>query len=100
MDFEKEFSMEMLEKLSKMARISLSDEEKQVYLQNLRSMIAYASILPREVPPTVGAEADAFCGVEDLREDNPAPCLTREALMDMAPEQVEGYFSVLRAVEG
>ena len=100
MDFEKEFSMEMLEKLAKMARISLSDEEKQVYFQNLRSMIAYASILPREVPPTVGAEADAFCGVEALREDTPAPCLAREVLMEMAPEQAEGYFSVLRAVEG
>ena len=100
MDFEKEFSMEMLEKLAKMARISLSDEEKQVYFQNLRSMIAYASILPREVPPTAGAEADAFCGMEDLREDTPAPCLAREALMDMAAEQDGGYFSVLRAVEG
>ena len=100
MDFEKEFSMEMLEKLAKMARISLSDEEKQIYYRNLRSMIAYASILPKEVPETPGAEADAFCGAEALREDVPAECLGREFLMEMAAEREEGYFSVSRTVGG
>lgn len=100
MDFEKEFSIEMLEKLAKMARISLTEEEKQVYFQNLRSMIAYASILPREVPDTAGAEADAFYGAEDLREDVASSCLPQKALLEMAAEQEDGYFSVPCAVKG
>ena len=79
---------------------TLTEEEKQVYYQNLRSMIAYASILPREVPDTAGAEADAFYGAEDLREDVASPCLSREKLLEMAAEQEDGYFSVPCAVEG
>lgn len=100
MEVQNEFSMELLEQLARMSRIAMTEEEKQFYFDQLTSVIAYASVLPRSVPETDGAEADAVQGLEDLREDQPAPCLSQAAVLEMAAQKENGFFAVPRTVEG
>lgn len=95
-----DFSVELLEQLAKTARIALTEEEKQRYFQQLQAMIHFASVLPAEVPETAGAEADAVCGLDDLRRDVAVSCLSRDVILEMAAEKANGCFTVPRAVEG
>ena len=100
MENQNDFSVELLEQLAKTARIALTEEDKQRYFQQLQAMINFASVLPAEVPDTAGAEADAVCGLDGLREDTAAPCLSRDVILEMAVEKAKGCFTVPRAVEG
>lgn len=85
-----------VEHVAKLARLKLSEEEKEKYTKQLGDILMYVNQL-NEVD-TQGVEpmshAVSFCNV--LREDEVIYQQTKEELMKNAPQEEQGYFKVPR----
>jgi aspartyl-tRNA(Asn)/glutamyl-tRNA(Gln) amidotransferase subunit C len=83
--------------VAELAKLRLTDAEIEQYAEQLSAILDYAQGLQRvdtrSVPPTPYVLPLANV----MREDAPAPCLTNQAALANAPDQVDGFFRV-RAV--
>ena len=82
--------------VARLARLDLSDEETELYTEQLRAVLDYAAqvaaIDTTGVPPT----AHPFPLTNVLRPDEPNASLDREEVLAMAPEAEDGRFRVPR----
>ncbi len=88
-----------LEKLARLARLSLSEQQQKALLPSLNSVINWVGELSSA--PTQGVEPMAHPHALSLRlrEDQAQPLPDRALLMQNAPEQSGGLFVVPRVVE-
>ena len=90
---------EEVEHIAHLARLELSEEEKERYRQQLSAILDYAARLQAldtsGIPPT----ASVLPPRSVLRPDEPRPGLSREALLRNAPSIVEGQFRVPPVLE-
>ncbi|OGS23723.1 MAG: asparaginyl/glutamyl-tRNA amidotransferase subunit C [Elusimicrobia bacterium RIFOXYB2_FULL_50_12] len=89
------------EYVARLARLELSDDEKEMFAGQLGSILSYADQLNKldtsNVPPTshvlelanVTRKDEAVCSPEDLRE----------RLLSNAPDREENYFKVKKVIE-
>lgn len=88
-----------VEHVALLARLALSDEEKQLFTEQLNAILAYMEQLnevPTEhVPPT----AHVLDLVNVFRDDTVHQTLTVEAALANAPETTQHFFVVPRIVE-
>ena len=88
-----------VEQVAQLARLALSDEEKQRFTEQLNAILTYMEQL-REVP-TEGVQPTAH--VLDLvnvwRDDTVRQTLSADAALANAPETVQHFFVVPRIVE-
>ncbi len=88
-----------IEHLSRLARLSLSNEEKTLYESQLNSILQYMETLKgldtAEVEPT--SHVLSLDNVE--REDTPRPCLEREDALLNAPDRTEKFYRVPKIIE-
>ena len=88
-----------VEHVAQLARLALSDEEKQRFTEQLNAILTYMEQL-REVP-TEGVQPTAH--VLDLvnvwRDDTVRQTLSADAALANAPETVQHFFVVPRIVE-
>ncbi len=98
---------EMAAQLARQSRIDLTDEELPRLAHELKLMAEFATTLeaasvdggldggldgvPEWTPPTAP--------VRDLRPDEVAPSLPREAALALAPATADGFFRVPRTVD-
>ena len=88
-----------IEHVARLARLSLTDEEKERLARQLPSILEHAAkvgeVAAEDVPPTAYAvpRANVF------RPDDVAGVLTREAVLAGAPEVEDDRFKVPRIVE-
>ncbi len=88
-----------IEKVARLARIELSDEEKKTFANQLEQILGYMEQLNRlettGVPPT----SHAIPLVNVFREDEVRASTPRENILKPSPSQEEGHFKVPRIIE-
>jgi aspartyl-tRNA(Asn)/glutamyl-tRNA(Gln) amidotransferase subunit C len=88
-----------IEHVARLARLALTDEEKERLREQLGLIIEYAAkvgeVAAEDVPPT----AYAIPRANVYREDVPEPSLPQAEALANAPDQQDGRFKVPRIVE-
>jgi len=92
-------TVETVDHVARLARLSLTAEERPLFARQLEEIVAYAETLlaldTEDVPPMSHAlAASAF------RADSPRPGLPRERVLESAPDAAEGLFRVPRVIGG
>ena len=89
-----------VEHVATLARLGLSDAEKERLSKQLSSILDHISVLNRldvsQIPPT--AQVIEVANV--LRDDEIRPSLPREAILANAPRSVDGFFAVQGVLGG
>ena len=90
-------TVETVEHVARLARLSLTDDEKRLFARQLEEILAWAESLQAldtsGVPPMSHPEAARV-----LREDEPRDGLPRETAFEQAPEAGDGLFRVPRVL--
>lgn len=83
-----------VEKIAHLARLALTDEEKQLYLEQLTAVLDYAEMLNEldleDIPPTVHAVSQTNV----LREDIAEPSLNLAETLHNAPDTAQAQFKI------
>ena len=94
-------TMEEVEHVAKLARLELSQGEKEKYLVQLEKILDYVDLLKKidtkDIEPTSHALALENVWREDKLE--PAPDDTIERLLSNAPDREDDYFKVKKIIE-
>ena len=94
------FTTDDVEQLARLARLALTDEEKQLFAVQLGDILKYAEQIRQVdtsgIPPTSHAPGTAA----SLRADAPRPCLPRVEALAQAPDadRDAGLFKVPRVL--
>jgi aspartyl-tRNA(Asn)/glutamyl-tRNA(Gln) amidotransferase subunit C len=93
-------SLEQVEHVADLARLALTEEEKELFCEQLSSILEYAERLQEldtgAIPPT----ASVLPLENVMRDDEVRPSLPRGEAMQNAPAQSDGYFQVPVVLEG
>ncbi len=91
-------SKEQVEHVAMLARLELTEEEKQTYTEQLNSILEYAAILDKldtqDVPPT----AHPLPLHNVFRDDVVKPSISQEEALTNAPDAEDGFFKVPKIV--
>ncbi len=90
---------ELIEYVAKLAKLALSEEEKQGRAKDLNEILAYAELLSGIDTTEIEPMSHAFDMKNVMREDVPAQDFSREDLLKNAPQKKGGYFIVPKTVE-
>jgi aspartyl-tRNA(Asn)/glutamyl-tRNA(Gln) amidotransferase subunit C len=92
-------TVETVDHVARLARLSLTDEEKQLFARQLEEILAWAESL--QALDTSGVPPMSRPGEQSsLREDEPGGSLDRETALRGAPDAAEGLFRVPRVMGG
>ena len=83
-------------KVAKLARLSLSDEELDMFTEQLGQILEHANDIAALQLDDVVATAHPFGLINVVREDLIEPSLSRDDLLAMAPDSQDGRFAVPR----
>lgn len=88
-----------VEQVAKLARLGLTEPEKELFTKQLSDLLDYAEILKKldtkDVPPT----AHAIPMKNVLREDKVVSCENTEEILSNAPDREGNMFRVPRIME-
>lgn len=90
---------EQVQKVAKLARLELSEEELTLFTGQLDTILAYVEQLDELETEEVEGTSHAVPLICPLREDRPAPSSTREAIVENAPDHDQGCFRVPRIID-
>ena len=93
-------SREQVEHVANLAQLALTDEEKELFSEQLSSILEYAERLQALDTSDIPATASVLPLENVLREDTVRPSLPREDAMQNAPSQRDSYFEVPVVLEG
>lgn len=86
-------TIETVEQVARLARLSLTADEKQLFARHLEQILAYAQSIQgldvSSVPPMSHAATS-----EIFREDQEAPGLDRTTVLEAAPDAADALFRV------
>jgi aspartyl-tRNA(Asn)/glutamyl-tRNA(Gln) amidotransferase subunit C len=82
--------------VAKLARLSLSDAELDMFTEQLGQVLAHAEDMGTLDLDDVVATAHPFGLINVVRDDVVRPSLERETVLEMAPDAREGRFAVPR----
>ena len=88
-----------IEKVAKLARIELSEKEKNTLGNQLEQILTYMEQLNRIDTTGVEPTSHAIPIQNAFREDETRPSLQREEVLGIAPEEEDGHFKVPRIIE-
>jgi len=88
-----------VEHVAKLARLSLTEEEKEKFTKQLGDILNYVEQLNEVNTDNVEPMAHAFPITNVMRDDNAYTEFTREELLANAPEEEDGFFKVPKIVE-
>jgi aspartyl-tRNA(Asn)/glutamyl-tRNA(Gln) amidotransferase subunit C len=92
-------TVETVDHVARLARLSLTDEERQTFAKQLDQILAYAESIQTLDTAAVEPMSHAFTS-EMVREDVPAPSLDRQRVLEAAPDAAENLFRVPRVLGG
>ncbi|MDY6862681.1 MAG: Asp-tRNA(Asn)/Glu-tRNA(Gln) amidotransferase subunit GatC [Thermodesulfobacteriota bacterium] len=88
-----------VEKIAGLARLKLSEEQKELFTHQLDSILTYFEKLneldTKDIPPTTHAIAN----VNVFKEDEVKESLSTESALLNAPEKDKGFFLVPQVIE-
>jgi aspartyl-tRNA(Asn)/glutamyl-tRNA(Gln) amidotransferase subunit C len=88
-----------IEKIAKLARLELSDEEKEIFGNHLDQILTYMEQLNRLDTTGVEPTYHAIFIENVFREDEARPSFGQEEVLGIAPDEEDGYFKVPRIIE-
>jgi aspartyl-tRNA(Asn)/glutamyl-tRNA(Gln) amidotransferase subunit C len=88
-----------IEKVAKLARLELSDEEKHTFGNQLEQILTYMEQLNRIDTTGVEPTSHAIPIQNAFREDETRPSYSREEVLGIGPEEEDGHFKVPRIIE-
>ena len=87
-------SKEVVEKVAKLSRLNLDEEEKELYANQLSQILDTMEGLQQIDTEGVAPLAHVLPIENVLREDEVGECFTQETVLANAPEQADGMFQV------
>lgn len=91
-------SVKDVEHVAKLARLELQDSEKELYTEQLNSILGYMEILNRVDTSDVKPMEHVLPLKNVLREDEVGQTLDKELALSNAPQQENGCFRVPKIV--
>jgi len=88
-----------IEKVARLARLELSEEEKKTFGNQLEQILAYMEQLNRLDTTGVEPTSHAIPMVNVFREDEVKRSVPREEILEISPDQGDGHFKVPRIIE-
>jgi aspartyl-tRNA(Asn)/glutamyl-tRNA(Gln) amidotransferase subunit C len=88
-----------VEHVAKLARLELSETEKDTYAKQLSQILTHMQTLNRCVTTGIEPTATVLGEVNLVRQDNVGPSLTVAQALANAPERDGGYFQVPKIIE-
>ena len=88
-----------IEKVAKLARLTLSEEEKRRFESQLDHILAHIEQLNRVDTTGVEPTSHAIPIHNAFREDEIKPSFPKDEVMGIAPAQEDGHFKVPRIIE-
>ncbi len=88
-----------IEKVARLARLELSEEEKETFGKQLDQVLAYMEQLNRLDTTGVEPTSHAIPIHNVFREDEVKPSSPQEEVLAVAPDEEEGHFKVPRIIE-
>jgi aspartyl-tRNA(Asn)/glutamyl-tRNA(Gln) amidotransferase subunit C len=89
-----------VEHIAELARLKLTDEEKQRFRQQLSEILEYAARLQAvDTSQISNAAAQPAPASSHLRPDEPGPCLELKEVLANAPQSESGQFRVPPVLE-
>jgi aspartyl-tRNA(Asn)/glutamyl-tRNA(Gln) amidotransferase subunit C len=83
-----------VEHIAELARLTLSDEEKTLYQEQLSAILAYFEKLQELDTAAISPTATVLPLRSVMREDEPRPSTPREDILANAPAAEDGCFEV------
>jgi aspartyl-tRNA(Asn)/glutamyl-tRNA(Gln) amidotransferase subunit C len=92
-------TVETVDHVARLARLALSDAERETFARQLDEILSYAESI--QTLDTAGVEPMSHAAsTESFRDDTPQPGLTRDTAVASAPDPAEGLFRVPRILAG
>ena len=88
-----------IEKVAKLARLRLSEDEKRKFEDQLDQILAHIEQLSRVDTTGVEPTSHAIPIHNAFREDEIKPSFPKDEVMGIAPAQEDGHFKVPRIIE-
>ncbi len=88
-----------IEKVAKLARLELSEEERETFGSQLEQVLTYMEQLNRLDTTGVEPTSHAIPLSNVFRGDDVRPSSPQEEVLAIAPEEEEGHFKVPRIIE-
>jgi aspartyl-tRNA(Asn)/glutamyl-tRNA(Gln) amidotransferase subunit C len=88
-----------IEKVARLARLQLSEEEKRVFQNQLDQILAHMEQLNRLDTSGVEPTSHAIPIHNAFREDETRASCPRDEVLTIAPDEEDGYFKVPRIIE-
>jgi aspartyl-tRNA(Asn)/glutamyl-tRNA(Gln) amidotransferase subunit C len=92
-------SIEQVEHVAKLARLRLSEEEKQEMSEKLSQILTYMDKLNELNTDGILPTSHVVEIKNVFREDKVEPSLPEDQALQNAPDRVNGYFRVPRVIE-
>ena len=93
-------SREEVDHVARLARLTLSDEERAVFTGQLNEILRYVAKLKELDVTGVEPTAHIVPLQNVVRPDEGRPSFDRDEMMANAPDRVEGFFKVPKILEG
>ena len=95
-----DFTRADVERLARLSRLELTDDEKASIAPQLSSFLAYAEQVQQVATSGVPPTSHPFGGASEWRDDEPQPSLPREDALAQAPDadRPHGLFKVPRVI--
>ena len=87
-------SLQEVEHIAKLARLELTDEEKNRYREQLSAILDHVAQLQKLDTASIQPMAGVFSAESHLRIDESRPGLTPEALLKTAAEKEQAQFKI------
>ena len=87
-------SLQEVEHIAKLARLDLTDEQKERYRGQLEAILEHVAKLQELDTKDVSPTASVSEGRTSLRADESHPGLTKDTLLKNAPRQDDGQFKI------
>ena len=88
-----------IEKVARLARLELSEEEKVTFGDQLEQILTYMEQLNRLDTAGVEPTSHAIPIHNAFREDETRPSFPQEEVLSISPDQEDGHFKVPRIIE-
>ncbi len=88
-----------IEKVARLARLELSEEDREIFGNQLEQVLTYMEQLNRLDTTGVDPTSHAIPIYNVFREDEVKPSVSQEEVLAIAPDGEEGHFKVPRIIE-
>ncbi len=83
-----------VEHVAKLARLELTDDEKELYTKQLGDVLKYVDQMNEVDTSNVEPMIQVVDFVNVMRDDEPKQDISKDALMSNAPDEENGFFKV------